>query len=36
MRSPEEIASNTAMFNLPIPSDLWSELRSEGLLPTLA
>jgi D-threo-aldose 1-dehydrogenase len=33
MRSPEEVAVNTANFNLPIPSDLWAELKSEGLLP---
>jgi D-threo-aldose 1-dehydrogenase len=32
MRSPEEIATNTACFNMPIPADLWAELRSEGLL----
>ena len=26
MRSPEEVAANTAMFNLPIPEELWAEL----------
>jgi hypothetical protein len=33
MRSPDEIATNTAGFEMTIPADLWSELKSEGLLP---
>ncbi len=32
MRSPEEVAANTAAFNTPIPPDVWTELKSEGLL----
>ena len=27
MRSPEEIAGNAAAFNMPIPEELWAELR---------
>lgn len=33
MRSPEEVAANTAYFNQPIPADVWTELKAEGLLP---
>jgi D-threo-aldose 1-dehydrogenase len=33
MRSPDEIATNVAAFNTPVPSEVWSELKSEGLLP---
>jgi D-threo-aldose 1-dehydrogenase len=33
MRSPEEVATNTANFNLPIPTDLWAELKADRLLP---
>jgi aryl-alcohol dehydrogenase-like predicted oxidoreductase len=33
MRSPEEIATNTAGFNMQIPAALWTEFKSEGLLP---
>jgi len=33
MRSPDEVAANTTAFNTPIPPDVWSELKSEGLLP---
>jgi D-threo-aldose 1-dehydrogenase len=32
MRSPEEIATNTAGFNTEIPADLWAELKAERLL----
>jgi D-threo-aldose 1-dehydrogenase len=31
-RSPEEIAQNRAIFEVEIPSDLWAELKREGLL----
>jgi D-threo-aldose 1-dehydrogenase len=31
-RSPDEIRANTAAFEQPIPSDVWNELRAEGLL----
>jgi D-threo-aldose 1-dehydrogenase len=33
MRSPEEVAANTAAFHHPIPTEVWGELKSEGLLP---
>ena len=33
MRSSEEVAANAANFNLPISSDLWADLKNEGLLP---
>jgi D-threo-aldose 1-dehydrogenase len=33
MRSPAEVATNTAAFDLPIPPDLWAELKGERLLP---
>ncbi len=33
MRSPAEVAENSAAFELPIPPDLWAELKSESLLP---
>jgi D-threo-aldose 1-dehydrogenase len=32
-RSPEEIAHNVASLRVPIPDDVWSELKAEGLLP---
>ncbi|GIH19510.1 oxidoreductase [Rugosimonospora africana] len=32
MRSPAEVAANLAAFGHPVPDDLWSELRAEGLL----
>jgi len=32
-RSPEHVASNVEMFSHEIPSDLWAELKHEGLLP---
>lgn len=31
-RSPEEVAENAAAFVAPIPGELWSALRTEGLL----
>jgi len=31
-RSPEEIASNIAVFNAPIPDSLWSDLKSAHLI----
>jgi D-threo-aldose 1-dehydrogenase len=33
-RTPEEAEENIAMANLEIPTDLWAELRAEGLIPT--
>jgi D-threo-aldose 1-dehydrogenase len=33
MRSPEEVAANVAAFNTPIATDVWAELKAEGLLP---
>ncbi|HUR78597.1 MAG TPA: aldo/keto reductase [Acidimicrobiales bacterium] len=33
MRSPDEVATNTAGFATRIPSDLWAELKADGLLP---
>ena len=32
VRSPEEIEENVRMFSHPIPTDLWAELRAEGLI----
>jgi D-threo-aldose 1-dehydrogenase len=32
-RTPEELAENVRLMEMPIPADLWGELRSEGLLP---
>jgi D-threo-aldose 1-dehydrogenase len=32
MRSPAEVAANTANFARTIPADLWAELKSEGLI----
>lgn len=32
-RTPEEVSQNAAMMSQPIPTDLWAELRREGLLP---
>jgi D-threo-aldose 1-dehydrogenase len=31
-RSPKEIRDNVESFQVPIPEDVWSELRAEGLL----
>jgi D-threo-aldose 1-dehydrogenase len=31
-RSVAEIEENVRMFDLPIPAELWGELRAEGLL----
>ncbi len=31
-RSPAEIEENARMFETPVPSELWDELRAEGLL----
>ena len=33
MRSPEEVSVNVTAFNTPIPPDVWTELKSERLLP---
>jgi D-threo-aldose 1-dehydrogenase len=33
-RTPEEVEENIAMADLEIPTDLWAELRAEGLIPT--
>jgi D-threo-aldose 1-dehydrogenase len=35
-RSAAELQENVDMFQLSIPSDLWSELKAEGLLPEYA
>ncbi|MEV0346463.1 aldo/keto reductase [Nonomuraea sp. NPDC050680] len=32
-RSPEEVAANAALWERPVPDNLWSELEAEGLLP---
>jgi D-threo-aldose 1-dehydrogenase len=32
VRSPAEIAQNVEMMNVPIPVELWSELRAEGFI----
>lgn len=32
VRSPAELAENAKLFDLPIPAELWSELKAEGLL----
>ena len=29
---PEHVQSNVEIFEHPIPTDLWSELKAEGLL----
>lgn len=31
-RSPQEVEENQAIFEAPIPADLWAELKQEGLL----
>jgi len=31
-RTPEQIEENLSMFQVPIPQDLWAELKAEGLL----
>ena len=33
-RTPEEVEENIDMAGLEIPTDLWAELRAEGLIPT--
>jgi D-threo-aldose 1-dehydrogenase len=33
-RTPEEVEENIAMAGFEIPTDLWAELRAEGLIPT--
>ena len=33
VRSADEVEANVRDFTLPIPDDLWTELRAEGLLP---
>ncbi len=32
MRSPQEVVENTAAMRLPIPADLWRDLRAQGLI----
>jgi D-threo-aldose 1-dehydrogenase len=32
-RSPDEVEENDAMFRFDIPSALWTDMRTEGLLP---
>jgi D-threo-aldose 1-dehydrogenase len=32
-RNADQVSSNVAMFRVDIPSDLWAELKHEGLLP---
>ncbi|MDE2848225.1 MAG: aldo/keto reductase [Gemmatimonadota bacterium] len=32
-RSPEEVDENVRMFEVEIPTDFWSELREDGLIP---
>jgi len=34
--TPEEVAENVALLQVPIPSDFWNELRADGLLPHTA
>lgn len=36
VRSPAELDENLAMLSMPLPADLWAELRSEGLIPAEA
>jgi len=33
MRSTAEVAENSRLISMPIPGDLWREMKSEGLLP---
>ncbi len=35
-RTPDEVEENVAMASFEIPRDLWTELKSEGLLPAAA
>ncbi len=35
-RNPDEVAENVAMASFDIPADLWSELKSEALIPAEA
>lgn len=35
-RTPEHVESNVDMFDVDIPTDLWAELKAEGLIPTEA
>jgi D-threo-aldose 1-dehydrogenase len=32
-RSPEQVDDNVAMFEHPVPDELWADLKSAGLLP---
>jgi len=32
VRSPAEIDQNVKMMNTPIPTELWSDLRTEGFI----
>ncbi|TDD38415.1 aldo/keto reductase [Nonomuraea terrae] len=32
-RAPEEVTANTALWSRSVPTDLWDDLESEGLLP---
>jgi D-threo-aldose 1-dehydrogenase len=36
MVTPEEVYDNLGAFNFPIPPELWSDLRSEGLISDVA
>jgi D-threo-aldose 1-dehydrogenase len=36
MHSAEEVSENARMVRLPIPEELWVELKAEGLLPAHA
>ncbi|PZA06076.1 MULTISPECIES: aldo/keto reductase [unclassified Meiothermus] len=35
-RTPEQLEENLSMFQIPIPQDLWAELKAEGLLAEAA
>ena len=35
-RAPEEIEENLNMVGLPVPDSLWSDLKTEGLIPEQA
>jgi D-threo-aldose 1-dehydrogenase len=35
-RSPEELEENLRMLRLPIPRELWSELKARGLMHAAA
>ncbi len=36
MLSPQEVYDNLGAFNFPVPPELWSDLRSEGLISEVA